>query len=161
MKRLLCSFALSLAFAAPAFSQIGISVNLGEPSFYGRIELGDAPAPRFINQEPIIIERGGEPQPPLYVHVPPGYERHWRRHCREYDACNRPVFFVTDDWYRNSYVRYYHERHGGDRDHPEGFHGRDDHNSDDHEADHRDEHRDDRDGHPDDHQERPHDDHSP
>ncbi len=128
-----------------AAADVGVSINIGEPGFFGRIDLRDAPAPQLLNPSPIVVFRppGVELPPPVYLHVPPGYERHWRRYCHEYNACGEPVFFVRDDWYNRVYVPHYREHH---RDH---FDGRDDR---DHRDDHRD-HRDDehRDHHDDDH----------
>lgn len=56
---------------------------------------------------------------PLYLRVPPGHERNWGKHCRKYDACGRPVYFVQDDWYNNVYSKQYRndrEHHRDDRD---------------------------------------------
>ena len=113
------------ALAAPAQAQIGLSVNVGEPNFYGRIDLGDAPPPRFVYRRPVVVEGEVDGRDPIYLHVRPGYERHWRRHCGEYGACGQPVLFVRDDWYRRRYVphyrahRDYYERgdHGHNRGH--------------------------------------------
>ncbi len=150
MKKLLWSMAMALAaFGQSALgADVGVSVNIGEPGFFGRLELGDAPAPRFINRTPVVAIRGsGEAlPPPIYLHVRPGYERHWRRHCREYGACGRPVYFVQDDWYNNTYVPHYREHHG------EHMERRDDR------GDHRDEHREDHGDRHDDHRDEHHDD---
>lgn len=111
--------AAALALAAmvqPAQARdvdVGVSVQIGQPGFYGRIDIGDAPRPRLIYAEPLIISR---PPPrviyePVYLRVPPGHERHWRKHCHRYEACGRPVYFVRDDWYQRVYVPHYHHRH--------------------------------------------------
>lgn len=74
------------------------------PGVYGRIEVGNAPPPPLIHAQPIIIQRAPvlvQP-PPLYLHVPPGHAKKWARHCAEYNACGRPVYFVKvrgDDVY--------------------------------------------------------------
>ncbi len=116
----------SLAAAGRA-ADVGISVNFGAPGWYGQIHIGDLPAPELIVSTPVVaiaptIVVAGPPPAPLYLHVPPGHERHWARHCREYDACGRPVYFVSDRWYREVYV----PRHRWDQDHegdrPEGDH---------------------------------------
>jgi hypothetical protein len=125
-------FPLIMAFASLALSGAAlaqVSVSVGDPGFYGRVELGDAPAPRFINRSPVVGIRahGGVLPPPIYLHVRPGYERDWRHHCREYDACSQPVYFVRHDWYANTYVPHYREHH------------RDEHHRDEH-RDHHDEH---------------------
>ena len=98
-------------------ADVGLSVNVGQPGFFGQIDIGGAPAPRLIYTQPVVVApeaRYGD-APPIYLHVPPGYERHWRRHCAEYDACGRRVYFVRDDWYNREYVPHY--QHYGDRDH--------------------------------------------
>jgi hypothetical protein len=137
-------FALCLAAAVAGAAQaqnVGVSVNIGEPGFFGRIEIGSAPPPELIYSAPVVIEHVVQPVPPapVYLHVPPGYERHWRQHCREYNACGVPVFFVRDRWYNDVYVRHYrehrqeYERHDHDgrereRHGDRGEHGdRDDH----------------------------------
>lgn len=115
MKKLLIAAALA-ASATPALAQVGISVNIGEPGFYGQINLGGAPPPQVIYSQPVLIDRdrgGGEP---LYLRVPPGHEKHWDRHCGQYNACGRPVYFVRDDWYSNVYAPQYRREHGRDHD---------------------------------------------
>jgi len=91
-------------------SDIGVSVSVGQPGFYGRIDLGSAgPAPRLIYNEPVWVQ--GRPQrhherqriEPWYLYVPPGHARHWARHCGYYGACGRPVYFVQEGWYREAY----------------------------------------------------------
>jgi hypothetical protein len=135
MKRLhLATGLASLLISGAALAQVGASISLGDPGFYGRVDIGDAPAPRFINRSPVVgIRAGGVLPPPIYLHVRPGYERDWRHHCREYNACGQPVYFVRHDWYANTYVPHYREHH------------RDEHH-DDH-RDHRDDHHDDHDHH--------------
>jgi hypothetical protein len=61
---------------------------------------------------------------PLYLRVPPGHAKNWRRYCDRYRACGRPVYFVQDDWYRHEYAPRYQERHGHrkhDRDYRDGY----------------------------------------
>lgn len=127
MKRLFLAAALATA-AIPAFAQMGVSIAIGDPGFYGRIILGDAPPPRLVYAQPVVVA----PVPayvgaaPIYLRVPPDEIDDWRDHCEEYRACGRPVYFVRDDWYRGEYVPYYHRRHRGDREHwREEWHGGD------------------------------------
>jgi hypothetical protein len=35
----------------------------------------------------------------VYLWVPPGHRKNWRKHCGQYQACGVPVYFVRDDWY--------------------------------------------------------------
>jgi hypothetical protein len=48
---------------------------------------------------------------PVYLHVPPGHEKHWSKHCGKYGACGRPVYFVREDWYQTHYVPRYRQQH--------------------------------------------------
>ena len=117
MKRLLSALATVMAaVTAPAIAaDVGVSVQIGEPGFYGRIDIGDFPQPRLINPQPVVIRTVpmGVVREPIYLRVPPGHAKNWRKHCGKYDACGQPVYFVQDRWYNNEYVPRYHERHGG------------------------------------------------
>lgn len=112
MKRFLFAMALTIA-TAPAFAaDVGVSVSVGQPGFYGRIDIGSVPQPRLIFVEPIVVLRVVEVQQPIYLHVPPGHEKNWRKHCGKYNACGRPVYFVQNSWYDEVYVPYY-QKNGG------------------------------------------------
>lgn len=103
--------AISLAASAAASAEVGVSVTVGEPGFYGRIDIGGVPQPRLIYPEPVIV-RGAPAGAPLYLHVPPGHAKHWSQHCAEYGACGQRVYFVDDDWYEKVYVPSYQKQHG-------------------------------------------------
>ena len=102
--------------ALPALAE-EIHIGIGEPGFYGQIDIGDYPRPALIYAQPVIVQRvpAYVNAPPIYLHVPPGFERHWERHCRRFRACDRPVFFVRDRWYNEVYVPRYRERHREER----------------------------------------------
>lgn len=122
MKRMLGAIALAVTITPAFAADVGVSVTIGQPGFYGTIEIGDYPRPRVIYAEPKIIRRAPmQVVEPIYMRVPPGHARNWRKHCGKYDACGRPVYFVQDSWYNNVYVPHYHERSRGDG------RGRDDH----------------------------------
>lgn len=111
MKKLLLGAALAVA-ALSASAQV--SVTVGQPGFFGRIDMGGfAPAPLVYG--PPVLASGYYNGPPVYLRVPVDHRRHWGRYCRIYGACGQRVFFVRDDWYANSYVPRYREyyRHGG------------------------------------------------
>ena len=113
MKRYVVLLLLA-ASALPAFAaDVGVSVSVGQPGFYGRIDIGNAPPPVLIYPQPVIIQKVyvAQPPPPLYLHVPPGHAQKWSKHCHKYDACSRPVYFVKDDWYNNVYVPHYQQVH--------------------------------------------------
>lgn len=121
MKRILFAAVFAIA-SVPAFAAVGVSVSVGQPGFYGQIDIGDAPAPQVIYTQPVVVERALIPASPIYLRVPPGHAKHWSKHCGEYNACGRPVYFVRDSWYSRQYVPYYRERHGGGPDGDEGHH---------------------------------------
>ena len=114
MKRFLLAVAMAAVASPVLAADVGVSINVGEPGFYGRIDIGDFPQPQVIYQQPIIIHRPPAPMmvAPIYLRVPPGYEKHWGRHCHEYDACGKPVYFVRDKWYNDVYAPRYREHRG-------------------------------------------------
>jgi hypothetical protein len=118
MKRFLIVAALSAAsFATPApAADVGVSVSIGQPGFYGRLDIGGYPQPQVIYRQPRVIERVSVDRPPVYMRVPPGQARHWSRHCGKYNACGERVYFVKDDWYNSEYVPRYQEQHRERRD---------------------------------------------
>jgi hypothetical protein len=109
-------------------------LGLGQPGFFGRIEIGGLPRPpKLVFPEPVIIQRAPAavaPQP-VYLHVKPGHEKNWRKHCRKYNACGQPVYFVQDRWYNDEYVPEYRKHHGKDHGHGGDDRGVDDRGGDD------------------------------
>jgi hypothetical protein len=120
---------LAIMIAAPAFAaDVGVSLSIGQPGFYGQIDIGNYSRPPVINARPVVIQRipRGEVREPLYLRVPRGHARNWRRYCSRYDACGRPVYFVKDDWYSNVYAPRYRDEHRDDRRNDGRDSGRDD-----------------------------------
>jgi len=100
--------AIGLALSvAPAFAQdVRVTIS-GEvaPGVYGRVDFGSRPPP-VLYPQPVVIVKPARPGPamaPLYLHVPPGHARDWSKHCRKYDACGRPVYFVKSAEYEPGY----------------------------------------------------------
>lgn len=116
MKRFFLAALLAVSAVAPALAaDVGVSVTVGQPGFYGRIDIGNGyPQPRVIHAEPVIvIERPvAVVQQPIYLRVPPGHAKDWRKHCGRYNACGQRVYFVQDSWYQQEYA----PRHRGGRD---------------------------------------------
>ena len=104
--------ALAAAFAAPAWSavDVGVGITIHQPGVYGRIELGNQPPPPVLYPQPVVIVRPAVvvQEPPLYLYVPPGHAKNWRKHCGRYNACGRQVYFVQETWVRERYD----EQHG-------------------------------------------------
>ena len=116
MNRHLNACLLALAAALPAHAadvDVGVSISVGQPGFYGRIDIGNVPQPVLVYPQPVVIQ----PVPvavvrqPIYLHVPPGHAKNWARYCSRYAACNQPVYFVQDRWYQEVYVPQYRQRY--------------------------------------------------
>ena len=126
MLRTLFAAVMAAASVPVVAADVGVSISVGQPGFYGRIDIGDVSQPQIIYPRPAIIrpEPPGVTTRPIYLHVPPGHEKHWRKHCHEYNACGQPVYFVQERWYNEVYVPHYRE-HGEYRDrHHEKRHDR-------------------------------------
>lgn len=115
MKRFLFAAALvasALGTAATArAADVGVSVSIGQPGFYGRLDIGGFPPPPLLFPQPILVERVPVGRPPIYLRVPPGHAKHWSKHCHEYRACGERVYFVRDEWYTREYAPRYRDRH--------------------------------------------------
>jgi hypothetical protein len=103
-------FAAAAGAVAPASAQV--TVNIGQPGFYGRIDIGGYAPPPVYYTQPVIVERQvryvGQP---MYLRVPEGHRKHWNKHCRAYNACGQQVSFVQDGWYNNTYAPRYRQQH--------------------------------------------------
>jgi hypothetical protein len=102
--------ASGVAVAQPADVNVRVIVS-GDvrPGLYGRVDIGNAPPPPVLYARPMVITPpppAPGPRPvrapvqPIYLHVPPGHAKDWRKHCRKYDACGQPVYFVVSDEYK-------------------------------------------------------------
>lgn len=117
MKKLILAFALAAASAtAPAFAgNVAFSITVGEPGFYGQIDIGGYGRPRLIYSEPVILAPRYRYYEPIYVRAPYGHYQNWGRYCGRYSACGRPVYFVRDEWYRDVYAPRYRQHHSDRR----------------------------------------------
>ena len=111
MKHLLCAIAVWTLSAPVLGSDVAVSVRAGQPGFYGRIDIGNVPPPQLVYAEPIVIRPVpmGVVRQPVYLHVPPGHARNWRKHCGRYGACDQPVYFVQQSWYEDVYVPHWRD----------------------------------------------------
>ena len=116
--------AVSIVPLAASAADVGVSLQFSQPGMYGRIDLGQFPQPQVVMPQPVLVAPPPPvmPQPePVYLWVPPGHRQHWEKHCGEYHACGRPVYFVEDGWYqRNVMVRAGHGDGGEHREHGRG-----------------------------------------
>ena len=125
----ICGAALAAAAFSPALAgtdiDVGVGITIREPGVYGRIEIGSRPPPPVLYPQPVIIAAPPRVrvQRPIYLQVPPGHAKHWRKHCGRYDACGTPVYFVRDAGYHKHHA----VRHDHRRGHRHGHHHGHDH----------------------------------
>jgi len=100
----------AVAAASPAQAQVSLSV--GTPGFFGAIDIGGAPPPDLVYQQPMAIQPVPMGVAPLYLYVPPYQYASWGSYCGMYNACNRPVYFVNQSWYQRVYVPHYRSHRG-------------------------------------------------
>ena len=83
-----------------------------------------------------MVERVYVEREPVYMRVPPGHAKNWRKYCHRYNACGERVYFVQDNWYNHEYAPRYQKQHHEQRDdhrgnkvndHKGNDHGRDKH----------------------------------
>ena len=107
MKRLISLLLLNLScLLTPAVHAQGmVSVSMGQPGFYGRIDIGNGyPQPPLIFPNALMGNPGVFSGQPVYMHVPPHHAHYWSSHCHLYGACDWMVYFVDNNWYSSVYV---------------------------------------------------------
>ena len=106
MKNILRITLLSAALGAvPAIAQdVRVTIS-GEvaPGVYGRVDIGTK-SPPLVQPSPVLVVRKANPPAPIYMHVPPGHAKNWRKHCQRYNACGVPVYFVKSAEYEPGYA---------------------------------------------------------
>ena len=118
-----CAVALGAALAAGAARAQASSEYLNltagaplRPGVYGRIAVpGAAAPPALIFAQPVIANRVLVPADvhPVYLYVPPGQVRQWKRSCAQWRACNEPVLFVRVENSPSRWGRWRHLRDDG------------------------------------------------
>jgi hypothetical protein len=105
---------LGMLLASPAMAQVGFTIQLGQPNYYGGLNLQGYPNPQFYNSSPILIQPTGVGYgQSVYLRVPPDQRQNWRNYCGRYNACNQRVYFVQDNWYDSVYAPRYRKSKGG------------------------------------------------
>ncbi|MDE2598084.1 MAG: hypothetical protein KGL40_00520 [Rhodocyclaceae bacterium] len=99
MKRLFTLLAALLCLSPAVHAQ-----GMGQPGFYGRIEIGTAQQPPLLISDAIMGNPGVYTGQPVYMHVPRAHAYAWSRYCHLYGACDWMVYFVDNDWYDTVYV---------------------------------------------------------
>jgi hypothetical protein len=107
MKKILAAALAMLVLSTAHATDVGVSIAISQPGVYGRIDIGHFPQPAVVVAQPVIIAPApvGVVVQPVYMWVPKGHRKDWSKHCRHYNACGVPVYFVRHDWY-DQQVRY-------------------------------------------------------
>ncbi len=89
MKHFLIAVAITAtAITIPAFAaDAEVSVKVGQPGLYGRLDIDGYRQPRVIESLPMS-------RPPIYLRVPLRQSKHWGGQCRELSANNERTFFA-------------------------------------------------------------------
>jgi hypothetical protein len=115
-----------LATGSARATDVGVSVSVGDSGFYGRIDVGTMPRPPpVIYAQPVVVQPAQVvvEREPIYLRVPPGHARKWRKHCHKYNACGERVFFVQETWYKEHYTNGRNPGRPDVDDHPGKGHG--------------------------------------
>jgi len=117
MKAFVLAAVLATSAVSALAAEVGVSVAIAQPGFYGRIDIANLPPPQLIYRQPVVIEpvRVEVVQQPIYLYVPPKHAKNWRKNCHRYNACGQPVYFVSEGWYNDVYVKSHGKGH--DKDH--------------------------------------------
>ncbi len=99
---------LGACLSASAFGQTSVNVSIDgqvAPGVYGRINIGSGPVPILVYPQPVVIYQPVRPvqASPIYLSVPPGHAKNWRKHCGRYNACGQQVYFVRTAEYESGY----------------------------------------------------------
>lgn len=71
MKRILSAALLAAAAQGAMATDVGVSIGIGDPNFYGRIDIGNFPRPVLMYPNPVVIRPAPYAAAPLYLRVPP------------------------------------------------------------------------------------------
>ena len=75
MKRLLFAAAQAATSFPALANDVGVSISIGQPGFYGRIDIGGYLQSQIIYPQPRVMYRAAMNHPPIYMHVPPGHAK--------------------------------------------------------------------------------------
>ena len=122
---------VGIGLAASAFAGPSVNVSIDgqvAPGVYGRVQIGNGPAPIVVYPQPVVIYQPVQPvqASPIYLSVPPGHSKNWRKHCRRYNACGQQVYFVRTAEYEPGYEAHHGHKHKYDKHDKHGRgHGKD------------------------------------
>ena len=102
MRQFVIAAGLAAASCLPAAAgtNVGVSIGINQPGVYGRIDIGNMAPPPVVYAQPVLIAPAPVVvhQRPVYLYVPPGHQKNWRKHCAAYGACAQPVYAPRRPW---------------------------------------------------------------
>lgn len=111
---------VTLLLGGGAFAQVHPghhNVTTGKPlrpGVYGRIVVkgAEVPPPPVIHARPVIASSVLLPDDvePVYLYVPPGQVRNWKKNCARWKACDQAVLFVRMDRSPSQWGKWRHLR---------------------------------------------------
>ena len=57
VKKILCIALFTAAMGGANAADVGVSISVGQPGFYGQIDIGHFPQPRVVYAQPVVIQR--------------------------------------------------------------------------------------------------------
>ena len=114
MKRLLFAAALAATTVPALANDVGVSISIGQPSIYGRIDLGGYPQPQIIDPQPRVMFRAAMSRPPTYMHVPPALRKTGARTAVLTTPVENGSIF-QNNWYERNYVSRYQAQNRDDQ----------------------------------------------
>ena len=57
MKRILCAALLGALAQGALAADVGVSISIGDPNFYGRLDIGNFPRPVLMYPQPTIVNK--------------------------------------------------------------------------------------------------------
>lgn len=95
-------------FSPAAFAvSIGDFLSIGQPNYYGRLDIDGYPRPQVLYRYPRAIGNVPRNRAPVYLRVPKSHAKNWKKHCSQYNACNERALFVGNNWYNLKYAPRY------------------------------------------------------
>ena len=107
MKRLLFAAALAATTFPALANDVGVSISIGQPGSYGRIDLGGYPQPR-------VMFRAAMNRPQIYMHVPPALPKTGASTAVLTSPVENGSIF-QNNWYERNFVSHYQAQNHDDQ----------------------------------------------
>lgn len=104
--------ALAMGVVSNAQAGVNININIGDSGYWGAVPQITGLSPRIWYDNPVVaVGAVLTGVAPIYLNVPNDHRLNWKTYCNRYDACNRPVYFLQGNWYRQVYAPQYKQQY--------------------------------------------------